>query len=123
MKRHKTRDPNKPTTLTKAVTHIPLVEANPGKLAALDNLAQVYMALCQQYVTLFCTDEQPNKFRPTCFATPLSERWQRVAIQQAAGIAQSYRTNRAQAYQDYLEELAEYQEQQTDGTLDIEMQA
>src|SRR6266516_1704128 len=111
MKRHKTRDPNKPTTLTKAVTHIPLVEANPGKLAALDNLAQVYMALCQQYVTLFCTDEQPNKFRPTCFATPLSERWQRVAIQQAAGIAQSYRTNRAQAYQSYVGELEEYREQ------------
>jgi hypothetical protein len=41
----------------------------------------------------------------------------RVAIQQAAGVAQSWGTNREQAYQDYLEELAEYEEQRADGTL------
>ena len=45
----------------------------------------------------FCTQEQPDKFRATCFVTSLSERWHRVAIQQAAGIAKSWRTNRAQA--------------------------
>src|SRR5438067_5413037 len=94
-----------PQQITKAVTHIRLIEVNPGKLAALDALAPVYLALCQQYVILFCTEEQPDKFRATCFATPLSERWQRVAIQQAAGIAQSWRTNHAQAYQDYLDDL------------------
>jgi len=94
------------------VTHIRLGAVNAGKLAALDALAEVYLSLCQQYVTLFCTEEQPDKFRPPCVATPLSERWQRVAIQQAAGIAQSWRTNRAAAYQGYLEELAEYLEQQ-----------
>jgi transposase len=32
------------------------------------------------------------------------------------GIAQSWRTNREQAYQDYLEELADYEEQQANGT-------
>src|SRR5438105_15283303 len=77
--------------LTKAVTHIKIQEANPGKLAALDALAQAYMLLCQQYVTLFCTDRQPDKFATSLFRSPLSQRWQRVAIQQAAGIAQSWR--------------------------------
>ncbi len=94
-------------TITKAVTHIQLEAVNAGKLAALDDLAQVYLPLCQQYITLFCTDEPPDKFRATCFATPLSERWHRVSIQQAAGIAQSWRTNREQAYQDYHEQQAE----------------
>jgi Putative transposase DNA-binding domain/Probable transposase len=107
-----------PQRITKAVTHIRLVEVNPGKLAALDQLALVYLALCQQYVTLFCTGEQPDKFHPPIFATPLSQRWHRVAIQQAAGIAQSWRTNRSNAYQDYLDELAEYQEQQAEDILD-----
>ena len=81
--------------LTKAVTHIKIQEANPGKLAALDALAQAYMLLCQQYVTLFCTDRQPDKFATSLFRSPLSQRWQRVAIQQAAGIAQSWRTIRS----------------------------
>src|SRR5713226_711557 len=106
--------------LTKAVTHIRLIETNPGKLAALDELAPVYLALCQQYVTLFCTDEHPDKFHAPVFATPLSERWQRVVIQQAAGIAQSWRTNRAQAYQDYVDELLDYHDQQAEGLLDAE---
>jgi hypothetical protein len=104
--------------LTKAVTHIRLLEVNPGKLAALDALAPVYLALCQQYVTLFSTDELPDKFHAPIFATSLSERWHRVAIQQAAGIAKSWRTNRANAYQDYLDDLLDYQEQEAEGTLD-----
>jgi len=69
---------------------------------------------------MFCTGEAPNKFRATCFATPLSERWHRVAIQQAAGIAQSWCTNRAQAYQDYLDDLLDYHEQEAEGTLDAD---
>ncbi len=97
-----------------------MIEINPGKLAALDALAPVYLALCQQYVTLFCTDEQPDKFHAPVFATPLSERWQRVAIQQAAGIAQSWRSNRASAYQDYLDDLMDYHEQQADGTIEMQ---
>jgi transposase len=103
-----------PYLVTRAVTHIRLVEVNPGKLAALDALAPVYLALCQQYVTLFCTQERPNKLRDPLYATPLSERWHRVAIMQAAGIAQSWRSNRAAAYQQYQNELAQHQKQQTD---------
>jgi hypothetical protein len=112
--------PGTPQRITKAVTHIRLLEVNPGKLAALDALAPVYLSLCQQYVTFFCTEGQPDKFHPPVFRTPLSERWHRVAIQQAAGIAQSWRTNREQAHQDYLEEVEGYLEQQADGTLDQE---
>src|SRR5712692_8701942 len=117
-KRH--TDPYEPQTLTRAVTHIRLEAANAGKLAALDDLAQVYLPLCQQYVTLFCTGERPNKLRAPLFATPLSERWQRVAIQQAAGIAQSWRTNRTRAYQDYVDDLLDYHEQEAEGILDAE---
>lgn len=98
--------------LTCAVTHIRLIEMNPGKLEALDALAQVYMDLCQHYVTVFCTEKQPDKYHAPLFTSPLSQRWHRVAIQQAAGIAQSWRTNRETAYQAYLEERADYQEQQ-----------
>src|SRR5260221_11147596 len=87
-----------PYLVTRAVTHIRLVEVNPGKLAALDALAPVYLALCQQYVTLFCTQERPNKVRAPLYATPLSERWHRVGIMQAAGIPQSWKTNRAAAH-------------------------
>src|SRR5712691_7195740 len=110
MKQRKRRrtNPYDPQTITRAVTHIRLEAANADKLAALDDLAQVYLPLCQQYVTLFCTDERPNKLRAPLFATPLSERWHRVVIQQAAGIAQSWRTNRAQAYQDYVDDLQDY---------------
>jgi hypothetical protein len=122
MKQHtrRHRGPDQSQTLTKAVTHIRLEATNAGKLAALDALAQVYLPLCQQYVILFCTDESPDKFRPTCFATSLSERWHRVAIQQAAGIAQSWRTNRSQAYQDYLDDLLDYHEQQTADSLEAQ---
>jgi len=50
-----------PQRITKAVTHIRLIEVNPGKLAALNALAPVYLALCLQYVTLFCTDRKAVK--------------------------------------------------------------
>jgi hypothetical protein len=116
-RQHQPIGQSKSQTLTRAVTHIRLEAVNAGKFVALNDLARVYLPLCQQYITLFCTEETPDKFRATCFATPLSERWHRVAIQQAAGVAQSWHTNREQAYQDYLEELAEYAEQQADGTL------
>src|SRR5262245_8562380 len=113
--RRKRAKKGEPRRITKAVTHTRLTETNPGKLAALDQLAHVFLPLVQQYVTVFCTDELPDAFHTPCFPTELSERWQRVAIQQAAGIAKSWRTNRANAYQDYLDELAEYQELQASG--------
>ncbi|HZU01313.1 MAG TPA: transposase [Ktedonobacteraceae bacterium] len=108
--------------ITKAVTHIPLMETNPGKLAILDRLAHVFLALTQQYVTLFCTEKMPDAFSAPCFVSELSERWHRVAIQQAAGIAKSWRTNREAAHQSYGDELAEYCEQKADGTLPEEAQ-
>ena len=106
-----------PQRITKAITHIRLLEANAGKLAALDTLAPVYLALCQHYVTLFCTDEQPNKLRDPLFHTPLSERWHRVAIMQAAGIARAFRSNRSAAYRQYQADLEQYQKRAADGTV------
>lgn len=124
-KNKKKKSPSEPRHITCAVTHIRLQETNVGKLAALDALAPVYISLCQQYVTLFCTEELPNKLRDPLYETPLSERWQRVAIMQSAGIAKSWRSNRANALRDYekqqekyKEKLAEYQEQQERGTLE-----
>jgi hypothetical protein len=113
--RRKRAKKGEPQQITKAVTHIRLAETNLGKLAALDQLAHVFLQLVQQYVTLFCTDEMPDAFHAPCFPTELSERWHRVVMQQAAGIAKSWRTNRAKAYHSYLEELAEYQELQANG--------
>jgi hypothetical protein len=115
-KRSKPTKDGEPRTLTKAVTHIRLEAANARKLTALDALAEVYLELTQHYVTVFCTTEVPNGFRAPCELSLLSERWQRVAIQPAAGIAKSWRSNRANAYQDSLDALAEYQEQQAEGT-------
>lgn len=74
-------------TLTRAVPHIRLSDPNIGKLEALDQLASAFMALTQQYVNLFCTQQDsPDGYAEPIIATDLSERWQRVAIQQAAGI-------------------------------------
>lgn len=50
----------------------------------------------------------------------MPECWHRAAIQQATGIAKSWRTNREQAYRDYLEELEEYQKQKENGELDAQ---
>jgi len=103
-------------TLTHAVTHIRLIQANPGKLEALDQLVEVYLALCQQYVIYFCTQADPNSYAIPVYTTELSDRWHRVAMQQAAGIAKSWRTNRQAAYEAYLEDLADYAEAKTKAT-------
>ena len=97
--------------LTRAITHIRLADANPGKLAQLDAVADEYMWLCQQYVTAFCTDVAPDKYAPAWLESPLSARWQRVVIQHAAAVAQSWHTNRERTYADYLDALTEYQTQ------------
>jgi hypothetical protein len=98
--------------LTRAVTHIRLCAANHAKLAALDALAAEYRRLCQAYITFFCTEAQPDRYAVPCFESPLSQRWQRVAIQQAAGIAQSWRATYTAAYQDYLDLVAEHHEEE-----------
>jgi hypothetical protein len=95
--------------LTRVITHIRLSDANASKLAQLDELASEYMQLCQQYTTAFCTEVEPHRFADAWLMSPLSARWQRVAIQHAAGVAQSWRTNRDRAHQAYLEDLAEHQ--------------
>jgi transposase len=107
----KKKSPSEPRHVTRAVTHIRLASANGGKLAALDALASVYLALCQQYVTLFCTEELPDKLHAPIYETELSERWHRCAIMQAAGIAKSWRSNRANALRDYEKEQERYKEQ------------
>src|SRR6266567_3600531 len=110
-KRKKKNSESEPYIVTRALTHIRLCEVNQVKLDALDAMAPVYLSLCQQYVTLFCECEVPNKLRAPCFTTELSGRWHRVAIMQAAGVAKSWRSNRATTYQDYLDQHAEYQAQ------------
>jgi hypothetical protein len=96
--------------LTRAVTHIRRCDANHAKIAALDAVAAAYLQLCQQYTTYFCTEADPDKYATPCFASPLSQRWQRVAIQHASGTAQSWRTKYTAAYHDCLDRLAEYRE-------------
>ncbi len=96
--------------LTRAVPHIRLCAANHAKIAALDALAMEYLRLCQQFTTSFCTEAQPDPYAAPCIQSVLSQRWQRAAIQQAAGIAQSWRSNDATAVQDYLDALAAYQD-------------
>jgi hypothetical protein len=96
--------------LTRAVTHIRLCDANHAKIEALDALAAEYLQLCQAYTTYFCTQAEPDGYLAPCFESPLSQRWQRVAIQHAAGIAQSWRSNYATVVQDYLDALAAHEE-------------
>src|SRR5260370_17624751 len=74
-KNKRAKKATEPRHITRAVTRIRLTDVNAGKLAALDALAPVYLALCQQYVPLFCTEELPNKLRDPLYETPLSERW------------------------------------------------
>lgn len=97
--------------LTRAVPHIRLCAVNHTKIATLDALAEEYLRLCQQYTTCFCTEAEPDGYLAPTFPSPLSQRWQRVAIQHAAGIAQSWRSNYANAAQEYLDAVAAYEEE------------
>jgi hypothetical protein len=110
-KKKRKRKKKSKQTITRAVAHIRLLEANVGKLSTLDALMSAYLELCQQYTTLFCQAEsKPDKWSEPVYATELSERLHRVAMQQAAGIAQSFRTNRSAAYQAHLQDVAAYEE-------------
>jgi len=106
--------------LTRAVTHIRLCDANDAKVATQDALAAEYLALCQQYVTLFCAEAEPNGFFDPCFPSPLSQRWQRVAIQQAAGIARSWRSNEQRAQKECADTVAAWLEEHPRGAVPLE---
>jgi hypothetical protein len=98
--------------LTRAVTHIRLCSINDAKVARLDTVAAEYMTLCQQYVTLFCVETEPDSSADPCFPSPLSQRWQRVAIQQAAGVARSWRSNYQRAQEDFADFLGSWLEEE-----------
>ncbi|HLY29059.1 MAG TPA: hypothetical protein VKQ72_22125, partial [Aggregatilineales bacterium] len=95
--------------LTKALPHIRLCAANEGKLAALDALWEEYQSLCQRYAQHFCSEAWPDGYAEFVFDSPLSARWQRVAVMQAAGIAQSWRSNHRKALAQYQERFRRYE--------------
>ncbi|GFP21295.1 putative transposase [Candidatus Hakubella thermalkaliphila] len=82
----------------KAITHLKLDQANPGKLRKLDQLALEHQRVVQAYVDWLIERQidQPNKYADIPeqhVPTPLSDRWQRCAWQQACGIVQSWYAN------------------------------
>ena len=100
-------------SLTFAVTHIPLLsltETNATKVAQLDALADEYMRVCQWYTTDFCEQGATDPFCLFRIESAMSDKWHRCAVRRAAGIAQSWLSNRARAWQEYQEALAEYDE-------------
>jgi hypothetical protein len=84
--------------MKKAITHLRLDQANPGKLQKLDELAAEHQRVAQAYVDWLIRHEvrQPDKYAPVPeqdIPTSLSDRWQRCAWQQACGIVQSWYSN------------------------------
>jgi IS605 OrfB family transposase len=82
----------------KAITHLKLDQANPGKLERLDELAAEYQRIVQAYMDWMISHEirQPDKYASLPeqeIPTKLSDRWQRCAWQQACGIVQSWYSN------------------------------
>ena len=83
----------------KAITHLKLDQANPGKLHKLDELAAEHQRVVQAYIHWLIGHEirQPDKYAlipEQDIPTPLSDRWQRCAWQQASGIVRSWYSNR-----------------------------
>ena len=84
--------------MKKAITHLKLSQAHLGKLQKLNDLATEHQRVVQAYVDWLIQGEirQPNKYADLPEAeipTPLSDRWQRCAWQQACGIVQSWYSN------------------------------
>ncbi len=78
--------------MKKALTHISLELANPGKLEQLEPLAEEYLRVCQFYIDHLIAEgvRQPDEYADLPqIDTQLSARWQRCCWQQACGIAQS----------------------------------
>jgi IS605 OrfB family transposase len=96
-------------SLTRSINHIRLASANSGKLAALDSVWEAYKPLCEQYIRLFCNEVAPDALAEPCYTSVLSARWQRVAIQQAAGITKSWHSNRLKALKAFSDKLTYYE--------------
>ena len=84
--------------MKKAITHLKLDQANPGKLKKLDDLAAEHQRVVQAYVSWLIVHEvcQPNKYADLPeqdIPTSLSDRWQHCAWQQACGIVCSWYSN------------------------------
>jgi hypothetical protein len=82
----------------KAITHLKLDHANPGKLAKLDELAVEHRRVVQAYGDWLIRHavRQPDKYAAIPAAevpTRLSARRQRCAWQQACGIVRSWYSN------------------------------
>jgi putative transposase len=82
----------------KAITHLKLDQANPGKLQKLDELAAEHQRVVQAYVDWMISHEirQPDKYASVPeqeISTTLSDRWQRCTWQQACGIVGSWYSN------------------------------
>ena len=84
--------------MKKAITHLKLDQANPGKLERLDELSAEYQRKVQAYIVWMFSLEirLPDKYvlvPEQDIATVLSDRWQRCAWQQACGIVRSWYSN------------------------------
>jgi hypothetical protein len=82
----------------KAITHLKLEQANVGKLHQLDEVATEYMRVAQAYVDwmIWRQVKEPDRYAAIPeqdVPTPLSDRWQRCAWQQACGIVRSWYAN------------------------------
>jgi hypothetical protein len=62
-------------------------------------------------VTLFCAEAEPDPSADPRCSRPLSQRWQRVAIQQAAGSARSWRAHQQRAPEDCADPRAAWREE------------
>jgi putative transposase len=87
--------------IKKAITHLKLNHTNKGKKKKLESVATEYMRVTQAYVDFLiqCEITEPLKFASIPeqdVPTPLSQRWQRCAWQQACGIVQSWYSNECQ---------------------------
>lgn len=60
---------------------------------------------------MFCTEGEPDAYADLHFHSALSQRWQRVAIQQAAGIARSWRANHQRAQDEFADTRAAWHEE------------
>ena len=84
--------------MKKAITHLKLDQANPGKLHKLDELAPEHQRVVQADVNWLIAHEvrRPDKYADIPeqdVLTSLSDRWQRCAWQQACGIVRSWYGN------------------------------